>query len=342
MKIRLLPYLACPSCYGDLDAYPKNTEDNDEIMNGFLRCNSCDKRYPVLHGIPRFPSAQNDDTHATTMQTKRVYNFTWRHFGLHEITDNWQKDSYNYLQHLPSSLLTGKEKVGLEAGCGSGADLLKLSSGGPTIIGVDLSEGVETAYQVTKHLDNVSIVQADIYNLPFKPDTFDFIYSLGVLHHLPDTARGFKHLSDVIKTGCPLITYLYEDLADRSKIERALLRVSTGVRQITMRLPAAFLNFACRIAVPLVWLFLSLPARLIRRILPAVFIRIPFRHTLNWKTLRSDLFDRLAPPVENRYDHEGVLNLYEHAGFTEVKIRKYRGWVSWGFAQKNGGRKNNK
>jgi hypothetical protein len=64
--------------------------------------------------------------------------------------------------------------------------------------------------------------------------------------------------------------------------------------------------------------------------MPRFAERIPFRHTLRWNVLASDLFDRFAPPVEWRLSRDGVARLYDEAGFSKTETRRYRGWVSWG------------
>lgn len=334
MKTQLLSYIVCTNCQGTLTELGSGSAENDEITEGLLECQECGRQYPIRRGIPRFPSATGKNGEETTQKTQQVYNFTWNHFGSSEITFDWKKDSYNYIQKIPVSLIKGPGKVGLEAGCGSGADLLRLSSAGSTIIAFDLSEGVETAYEATKHLDNVFIVQGDIHNLPFRTKTFDYIYSFGVLHHLPKPEEGFKQLGPLLKTDSPLITYLYESFDDRSVCERSLLNMATSIRRVTTRIPPRILDFLCCLFVPFVWLMCSLPAQAVRHFSIGLFEKIPFRHTLKWATLRSDLFDRLAPPVEHRFSERQVRQLYKNTGLERVEVRHHRGWVSWGFSAK--------
>ena len=73
---------------------------------------------------------------------------------------------------------------------------------------MDLSDAVETAFAATRALENVHIVQADIYHLPF-PRIFDYAFSVGVLHHLPDPLRGFKSLASKVKQGGHLSAWVY-------------------------------------------------------------------------------------------------------------------------------------
>ena len=268
---------------------------------------------------------------STTARTRRVYDFTWRRFGVREVEATWEKDSYQYVRLIPTQLWGGPGKRGLEIGCGGGADLMRLSAHGAQLVGLDVSAGVESARRLTRHLPTVDIVQADVHALPFGAERFDFIYSFGVLHHLPDPQSAFAGLSKLLKPGAPLITYLYEDFGDRSRAERWLLASVRQVRRLTSRLPPVPLYALCWGAVPAVWLLCAVPAHALGPIAPRLAKRFPFSHTLRWPVLAADLFDRFAPPVEWRFSEGGVRRLYEHSGFERIETRSYRGWVSWGF-----------
>jgi SAM-dependent methyltransferase len=251
--------------------------------------------------------------------------------GRREVEDAWEKDSYQYEALLPAGLIGGPGTVGLDVGCGGGADLLRTARAGGVVVGFDLSAGVDVAAGLTRDFPNVDLVQGDINRAPFRREAFDFIYSFGVLHHLPDPAAGMRRLATLLKPGAPLVTYLYEDFGDRSALERGLIAAVRGVRRVTSRLPPRTLYAACLAATPLIWLTCSVPARALAKTGVAVAERIPFRHTVRWPVLASDLFDRFAPPVEWRFSRAGVLALYDDAGLEGVEVRRHRGWVSWGF-----------
>lgn len=267
-----------------------------------------------------------------TERTRRTYDVLWRRFGVQEVEDGWEKDSYQYDALIPPELIAAPGTLTLDAGCGGGADVVRFADRGGRLIGLDLSEGVRVAARLARGRPNVLVVQGDLRRPPFVPGTFDCVYSFGVLHHLPDPGAALRGLSALLKPGGCLVTYLYEDFSDRSRPERALLALARGARVVTSRLPRSLLLAGCRLAAPLVWLTCSVPARMLRGPVPTLAERIPFRHTLRWPVLASDLFDRFAPPLERRYSAEGVRNLHEAAGLERIHIRHHRGWVSWGFA----------
>ena len=65
----------------------------------------------------------------------------------------------------------------------------------------------------------------------------DFGYSLGVLHHVPDTANAIASCARLLKPGAPLLLYLYYALDNRPAWYRALWRASDAVRRLLSRAP---------------------------------------------------------------------------------------------------------
>lgn len=328
MRRQILGVLACPSCAGRLRV--SRTDTQAAVEQGELECDSCDARFAVSDGIARFANAGTEGLDATR-RTRRAYNFTWTRFGEREVRDSWEKDSYVYTALLPPGLLGGPGKRGLDAGCGGGADLVRVAETGAEVVGFDLSDGVEVARRLTRHLGNVDLVQGDLHALPFRLASFDFIYSFGVLHHLPEPQTAFTRLAALLKPGAPLITYLYEDRAERSAIDGLLLSGVRAVRCITSRLPPRALHAACCAMVPVVWLTCAAPAAILERISPGLGRRLPFSHSVRPAVLVADLYDRFAPPVEWRFSQGQVRQLYQRAGLERVESRQYRGWLSWGF-----------
>ncbi len=104
------------------------------------------------------------------------------------------------LSHLLSKY---KPKKILEAGCGTGRILIPLSKKGYDIQGFDLSKNMLA--QLKKKDASVKTKVGDIENIPYEKNSFDFVYSVTVLMHLPDIKKAFKELYRVTEENGVLV-----------------------------------------------------------------------------------------------------------------------------------------
>jgi SAM-dependent methyltransferase len=126
----------------------------------------------------------------------------------------------------------------LDAGCGGGRYARLLGRYGARVVGVDLSSAVEKAAALCAELPDVSIVQADLLNLPLAEGVFDLAFSIGVMHHSPDPRRAFAQVAARVKPGGRLAVWLYrKNTAPQEWLNSAL-------RAVTTRLPAPVLETA--------------------------------------------------------------------------------------------------
>lgn len=163
-----------------------------------------------MRGIPRFVAT---DAYAAS------FGFEW---NLHHST---QIDS---VQASDVSERTLIEKTGLrpehlrgkrvlDAGCGAGRFTEVLVRWGAEVVAADLSSAVDAAYRHVGHNPRALVVQADIGALPLAPASFDFIISIGVLHHTPDTRRYFLRLPQLLKPGGTIAIWVYPSEGDYRK-----------------------------------------------------------------------------------------------------------------------------
>lgn len=99
----------------------------------------------------------------------------------------------------------------LELGCGAGSDLLRFAKAGARATGIDLSPRSASLAKTRLRLYNCqgNVLIADAEQLPFKTDSFDLVYSWGVLHHTPDTQQAIKEVYRVTKPGREICIMLY-------------------------------------------------------------------------------------------------------------------------------------
>ena len=203
MKQSLLQYLTCPSCAGPIRLLSTAKSEGPEVLEGELSCASCSKVFPVVRGIPRF--ANLSQLESDKAATAANFGWSWQHFSHHD--ERYAEQFLGWIAPVRPEFFAGK--LVLEGGCGKGRHTqLAANWGARDVIGIDLSDAVETAFAATRHLPNAHIVQADIYQLPFAR-IFDYAFSVGVLHHLPDPLGGFASLAAKVKPGGHLSAWVY-------------------------------------------------------------------------------------------------------------------------------------
>ena len=177
--------------------------EQSEIIAGSLNCESCDNTWPIVRGVPRFAAINEVAQDKAT--TAEKFGWQWQHFNQFEA--GYENQFLAWIAPVTREFF--KDKVVLEGGCGKGRHTqLAAQFGARDVIGIDLSDAVETAFAATRELPNAHIVQADIYNLPFAR-VFDYAFSIGVLHHLPDPRAGFQSLTSKVKPGGYMSAWVY-------------------------------------------------------------------------------------------------------------------------------------
>jgi SAM-dependent methyltransferase len=165
--------------------------------------------------------------------------------------------------------------------------------------------------------------------LPLADDSFDFVYSLGVLHHLRETQRALRKLVDKLRPGGKLRVYLYWKRHGWSGLA---LRLVTAARRITTRTPFPVLRAFCLLLSIGLYAGIVVPYRMLSRVGTRrhhqwplfVYTKYPFG------VLYNDQFDRFSAPIERRYDPDEVRRLLESAGLRDVEIRPCFGWIADG------------
>lgn len=203
LKERVLQYLACPSCAGAIVLTSTGEREADEIIKGQLSCSSCERTWPIVRGVPRF--AELDRVEENKAATAASFGWQWQHFT--QADEKYDQQFLGWIAPVRPDFFKGR--LVLEGGCGKGRHTqLAARWGARDVIGIDLSAAVEAAFSATRDLPNAHIVQADIYNLPLAP-VFDYAFSVGVLHHLPDPRGGFESLASKLKPGGHISAWVY-------------------------------------------------------------------------------------------------------------------------------------
>jgi SAM-dependent methyltransferase len=212
-------------------------------------------------------------------------------------------------------------KAAIDAGCGNGTSLFEASSRHPEVelIGVDLSTGPMTVAGAADATPNVHVVQGDLLKIPLGRERFDSAMSFGVLHHTPDPEGAFRRLLDCLRPGGLITVFVYKDFTDLP-FKRALLVPVTWVRRVTTRLSPRLLRSLAWIGAPLVFLGLTLPARILSRLGARELARhIPYATFADISSIAGSLEDRFGAPHEHRFSLPDLEAWARCAGLTEFK-----------------------
>jgi SAM-dependent methyltransferase len=254
VKRRLLEDLLCPLSSEPLQLTTGSV--GGDVDKRELVCTGCGSRWEVRRGIPRLVPP---DLIEQQQRTAAAFAFEWQHFD--EMHPEYEAQFLDWLYPIGPDFFRGKRV--LDAGCGTGRHArFAAQYGAGEVVALDLSEAVETASRVLSRYENAEVVQGDLLRPPLRTAAngggFDFVYSIGVLHHLPDPYEGFRSLLRFVRPGGTIAVWVYgyENNGFVRNTVEPLRRVSTKIpptllRGVAWPLGAAFHGLAKGVYRPL-------------------------------------------------------------------------------------------
>jgi len=212
--------------------------------------------------------------------------------------------------------------AGFDLGCGSGRWARYVADRGYTLHLVDASaHALGVARRNLAGRSNCHFHRASVDQLPFEDGSMDFGYSLGVLHHVPDTAGGIRDCVRALKPGAPFLVYLYYRFDGRPAWFRALWRGSDIIRRGVSRLPHAWRQRVCDVIALGVYWPLARTSRALERLGANVsaFPLSTYRH-LSFYTMRTDALDRFGTLLEQRFTAPEIVRMLEAAGCGGIRV----------------------
>jgi len=303
VKNRLLKLLCCPKCKADL-GIRKSKSVNSEIESGILHCSICEGEYQIINFIPRFVS---------TDKYVGSFSFEWK---IHKKTQldsatGKTESKVTFIQKTGTKVENLRNKIVLDVGCGMGRFMEVVQPYAKEVIGIDLSFAVDSAHENLKKFDNVHFIQADVFNLPLKNNTFDYIYSIGVLHHTPDTKKAFMKLPCILKSGGEIAIWVYSDETGYTRIRN---RFTDFYRIFTTHLPKKLLWYLSHLAIPFYY------CKKISKV--GAFLDLVFptsnHPVIEWRVL--DTFDWYSPKYQRKHTRDEVINWFKEAGLKDIEL----------------------
>jgi SAM-dependent methyltransferase len=328
MKEKLIDLLACPVCGGDLNLAYASEYDGAEIMDGVLSCRKNSHEYKVVRGVPRFADLSRIEQDKA--DTAENFGWQWQHFTQEDT--KYSDQFLGWLQPVKPEFF--KDKLVLEGGCGKGRHtMLAAQWGAKEVVGIDLSAAVESAFAATKDLPNAHIIQADIFKLPLKR-SFDYAFSVGVLHHTPDPKRAFISLASKVKHGGNISAWIY----GAENNEWITNYISPLRERFTSRISQPVLLQLSKVPTLALFLGTKMVYRPANRFAPTAAKALFYNDYMNhlggfgWREQHNIVFDHLVAPTAFYISKEEFEEWWKEIGAENVEItwHNQNSWCGFG------------
>ena len=244
---------------------------------------------------------------------EKFYNFT------DEDINILGKDYFGFL----SEEVLNKETYMLDVGCGTGRWSKYLSKKVKFIEAIDPSKAIFFADKLLKNVDNVRLSIAAADSLPFEDNTFDFVMSVGVLHHIPDTQQAITDCVKKVKVGGYFYVYLYYAFDNRGLLFKLIFKLSDLIRKVISKLPSSIKKFACDILAYLIYVPIIYLGKFFKIIgLSDLAKKLPLSDYQNKSLfiIRNDSLDRFGTALEQRFTKVQIKEMLTNAGLTDIVI----------------------
>jgi len=310
--------LVCPLCVSSLVTEVGNSDVH-------LLCSGCHHHWEVRDGVPRLVPP---DLQQQQRQTADAFGWQWQHFS--EMHPEFEAQFLDWIHPLGPESFRGKRV--LDAGCGIGRHAYFAAKyGAREVVALDLSDAVDAASANLRELPNVRVIQGDLLRPPFPTASdetgFDLVYSIGVLHHLPSPADGFRSLVRYLRPGGTIAiwVYGYENNGLVRNVVEPLRRISTRVPPSLLRGLAWPLGVAFHAAAKGVYRPLSGTAA--GRALPLNEYMSSVA-SFSFRQNYGIVFDQLAAPTAAYLKAEDVRSWFEQCQMVDIQI-SHRHGNSW-------------
>ncbi len=247
--------------------------------------------YSIVKGIPRFTQSQH----------LASFGRQWTRYEV--AHDDEDRATFQAKTGLSLDELKGLRI--LDAGCGGGRYSKIAGEAGATVIGVDHTEAVEKAASLCRHLPNVHFAQADLKRLPLESESFDAVFSIGVMHHDANTREVFDAVARMVKPGGRMAVWLYR----RNRWWQEVL--NDWLRDRTTAMQPDRLERLC------VWGARLGGVPLLNTTLNKV---VSFSNHPNYENRICDTFDWYAPEYQHHHTVAELTEWFREAGFTDLSV----------------------
>lgn len=254
-------------------------------------------------------------------KTVESFGEEWSKFDQSKFFEDESKKIFNkYFKIFPWKKLS-KNCEGFDMGCGSGRWAKFVAPKVGILHCIDPSKAINVARKNLKNFKNVLFYKQSVESVNLRENSQDFGYSLGVLHHVPDTPAAIKSCVKLLKKGSPLLLYLYYSFDNRPKWYFYMWVLSNKLRKIISKFPPQIKNLTSEIIAFMIYY----PIARISRILSYFKIdtsKIPlsFYKDKSIYTMRTDSRDRFGTPIESRFSKSQIKRMMYDAGLEKISF----------------------
>jgi len=266
-------------------------------------------------------------------RTVRGFGEEWSAFDQSLLTGAGYEEAFKaYFGIFPFDELPAKAE-GFDLGCGSGRWALEVA---PRVGLLHCIDPAEAALNVARarltRLKNVQFHLASSDTMPLADGSQDFGYSLGVLHHIPDTASALADAVRKLKRGSPFLLYIYYAMENRPRWYRALWRSSEALRHLIARTPFGLRKGVTTLIAGTVYWPLARAALASERLgLDVTHFPLTIYRRQSFYTMRTDALDRFGTRLEQRFTREQITRMMKDAGLTDIRFSEQMPfWVAVG------------
>lgn len=263
-----------------------------------------------------------EDRNNLDARTVRGFGDEWSRFTQENLDARTREKIFSDYFSLFDWTMLPSDAIGADIGCGSGrwAQVVAPRVGHLLLIDASL-DALKVARLNLRDIPNVAFLNASVGALPVADASLDFAYSLGVLHHVPDTEAAIIEVSRKLKKGAPFLLYLYYAFDNRSPFYRALWLISDKIRRVVSRLPYSIRYIISQMIAIFVYWPLARTALLLEHLhaLPGEWPLAYYRDK-PFYVLRTDALDRFGTHLEQRFTRDEIRTMLENAGFVNVRF----------------------
>ena len=305
----------CPKC-GALPVRPIHSNRVCKRCGKLFTCEQDEDRSYCEQCFDKYPCGRNIDP-----RTVSSFGEEWVRFDQSRISiTEAQKAFESYFRVFHWADLR-PDAEGFDMGCGTGRWARWVAPKVGRLHCIDPSIAIDVARKTLANFSNLSFERAGVDDHSLPPSSQDFGYSLGVLHHVPNTERAIRSCAELLKPGAPLLLYLLYALENCPWWFRTIWWLTDLARRVICRLSAPLKNLVTDAIAFLVYWPLARLSRIAERMGANVnSVPLSYHRHSSFYTMRTDARDRFGTPLEQRFTRREIFDMMQRAGLTDIRF----------------------